>query len=89
MLWIATANLFTKPCKLALPKSSRTLSQNSNPSAPASPLSNPNNMTTEQALQNLYAAARQAPLKADDHELVRKCAEQLAEALKPKETKVE
>ena len=39
-------------------------------------------MTNEQALQNLYAAARQAPLKADDHDLVRKCAEQLNEALK-------
>jgi hypothetical protein len=46
-------------------------------------------MTTEQALQNLYAAARLAPLKADDHDLLRKCAEQIAEALKPKETKAE
>jgi hypothetical protein len=46
-------------------------------------------MTTEQALQNLYAAARQAPLKADDHDLIRKCAEQIAEALKPKEPKAE
>jgi hypothetical protein len=42
-------------------------------------------MTTEQALQNLYAAARQAPLKADDHDLIRKCAEQIAQALNPKE----
>ena len=58
-------------------------------SAPASPLLNPNNMTTEQALANLYAAARFAPLPADQHELIRKCVEQLAEALKPKETKVE
>ena len=46
-------------------------------------------MTNEQALQNLYAASRLAPLRADEHELLRKCAEQLAEALKPKETKVE
>jgi hypothetical protein len=46
-------------------------------------------MTNEQALQNLYAGSRQAPLKADDHDLLRKCAEQLAEALKPKEPKVE
>ena len=46
-------------------------------------------MTNEQALANLYAAARLAPLKADDHDLLRKCAEQLAEALKPKEPKVE
>jgi len=46
-------------------------------------------MTTEQALQNLYAASRLAPLKADDHDLLRKCAEQIAEALKPKETKAE
>jgi hypothetical protein len=46
-------------------------------------------MSTNEALANLYAAARQAPLKADDHDLLRKCAEQLAEALKPKEPKVE
>jgi len=46
-------------------------------------------MTTNEALQNLYAAARLAPLKADDHDLLRKCAEQLAEVLKPKEPKVE
>ncbi len=46
-------------------------------------------MTNEQALQNLYAASRLAPLRAEEHELLRKCAEQLAEALKPKETKVE
>lgn len=39
-------------------------------------------MTNEQALQNLYAAARLAPLRADEHELLRKCAEQLSEALK-------
>ena len=48
-----------------------------------------NNEQALQALQNLYAAARQAPLNADQHDLVRKCAEQIAEALKPKETKVE
>jgi hypothetical protein len=42
-------------------------------------------MTTEQALQNLYAAARLASLKAEEHDLIRKCAEQLAEALNPKE----
>lgn len=46
-------------------------------------------MTVEQALQNLYTASRLAPLRADEHELLRKCAEQLAEALKPKETKAE
>jgi len=46
-------------------------------------------MTTEQALQNLYAASRLAPLPADQHELLRKCAEAIAEALKPKEPKVE
>jgi hypothetical protein len=46
-------------------------------------------MTNEQALQNLYAAARQAQLKAEEHELIRKCAEQIAEALKPKEPKAE
>ena len=41
-------------------------------------------MTTEQALNNLYNAARLAPLNAEQHELIRKCAEQLIEALKPK-----
>jgi hypothetical protein len=46
-------------------------------------------MTNEQALQNLYAGSRLAPLPAEQHELLRKCAEQIAEALKPKETKVE
>lgn len=46
-------------------------------------------MTNEQALQNLFTAARLALLKADEHELLRKCAEQIAEALKPKEPKVE
>lgn len=45
-----------------------------------------NQKQNEQALQNLYAAARLAPLKADEHDLIRKCAEQIAEALKPKET---
>jgi hypothetical protein len=42
-------------------------------------------MNNDQALNNLYAAARLAPLNAEQHELVRKCAEQIAEALKPKE----
>jgi hypothetical protein len=46
-------------------------------------------MTTEQALQNLYAGSRLAPLPADQHDLLRKCAEAIAEALKPKEPKVE
>ena len=46
-------------------------------------------MTNEQALQNLFTASRLAPLRADEHEMLRKCAEQLAEALKPKEPKVE
>jgi hypothetical protein len=41
-------------------------------------------MTTEQSLNNVYNAARLAPLTAEQHELIRKCAEQLAEALKPK-----
>ena len=42
------------------------------------------NITTEQALNNLYAAARLAPLGADQHDIVRKSAEVIAEALKPK-----
>ena len=39
-------------------------------------------MTNEQALQNLFTAARLAPLRAEEHELLRKCAEQMSEALK-------
>ena len=39
-------------------------------------------MTNEQALNQLYAASRIAQLNADQHEMLRKCAEQLAEALK-------
>ena len=46
-------------------------------------------MTNEQALQNLFTASRLALLKAEEHELLRKCAEQISEALKPKEPKVE
>ena len=46
-------------------------------------------MTNEQALQNLFTASRLAALRAEEHELLRKCAEQIAEALKPKEPKVE
>lgn len=45
-------------------------------------------MDHTQALNALYNAARLAPLNAADHELVRKCAEQLLEALKPKDDKV-
>jgi hypothetical protein len=44
-------------------------------------------MTNEQALNNLYAAARLAPLPAEQHEIIRKSAEVLVEALKPKEDK--
>ena len=44
-----------------------------------------NNMTLDQALNNLYNAARMAPLNAEQHELVRRAAEQIAEALKPKD----
>jgi predicted metal-dependent hydrolase len=39
-------------------------------------------MTNEQALQQLYASSRIAQLNADQHEMLRKCAEQIAEALK-------
>ena len=39
-------------------------------------------MTNEQALQNLFTASRLAPLRAEEHELLRKCAEQFSEALK-------
>jgi len=40
------------------------------------------------ALQNLYAIARQAPLSADGHEQARKLATTILEAL-PKETETE
>ena len=42
-------------------------------------------MTLDQALNNLYNAARMAGLTAQQHELIKQCAEQLAEAIKPKE----
>ena len=42
-------------------------------------------MTTEQALNNLYAASRRAPLTAEEHEILRKSAELLLEAIKPKD----
>jgi len=38
-------------------------------------------MNNEQALNTLYAASRRAPLSADDHDAIRKAAEQLVEAL--------
>jgi hypothetical protein len=44
-------------------------------------------MTTEQALNNLYTAARLAPLTAEQHDIIRKSAEVLVEALKPKDEK--
>jgi hypothetical protein len=42
-------------------------------------------MNTEQALNNLYTAARSAMLTAEQHEIIRKSVEGLVEALKPKE----
>lgn len=42
-------------------------------------------MTLDQALNNLYNAARMAPLNAEQHDLIRKCAEQIAESLKAKD----
>jgi hypothetical protein len=44
-------------------------------------------MNTEQALNNLYNAARAALLPAEQHDIIRKSAEVLVEALKPKEEK--
>ena len=35
------------------------------------------NPTNEQALNNLYAASRLANIPADQHDILRKCAEQL------------
>ena len=44
-------------------------------------------MNTEQAINNIYTAARLAPLTAEQHEIIRKSVEVLVEALKPKEEK--
>jgi hypothetical protein len=41
-------------------------------------------MNTEHALNNLYAAARLAPLPAEQHDIIRKSAEVLVEALTAK-----
>jgi hypothetical protein len=41
-------------------------------------------MDHNQALNALYNAARLAPLNANEHDLVKRCAEQLMEALKIK-----
>jgi hypothetical protein len=43
------------------------------------------NMSTETALNNIYNAARLAPLTAEQHDIIRKSAEVLVEALKPKD----
>jgi len=40
------------------------------------------NLTNEQALNNLYAASRLANIPADQHDVLRKCAEQLLELIK-------
>lgn len=42
-------------------------------------------MDNIQALQIVFNAARLAPLNANDHDTIKKCAEQLYEALKPKD----
>lgn len=47
------------------------------------------NMTPEAALQNLYNASRLAPLTAEQHEFLLKCAKAVAEALEPKDTENE
>lgn len=44
-----------------------------------------NNMTLNEALNTLYSASRLAPLTADQHQLIKQCGEQIAEALKPKD----
>jgi hypothetical protein len=45
----------------------------------------PNTMTNLDKLQQLYAASRLAALNADQHDALRKWAQELAEELKPKE----
>lgn len=46
-------------------------------------------MNNGTALANLYNASRLSPLTAEQHELLRKCYEQLAAALTPTEAKKE
>jgi hypothetical protein len=41
-------------------------------------------MAPETALQNLYNATRLAKLTAEEHEFLVKCAQAIADALKPK-----
>jgi hypothetical protein len=41
-------------------------------------------MTSLEKLNQLYAAARLAPLTADQHDAIRKLASEIAEALQPK-----
>lgn len=40
-----------------------------------------------QALNNLYNASRRAGLTADEHDLLKKCAEQILAEIQPKEAK--
>ena len=40
-----------------------------------------------QALNNLYNASRRAGLTADEHDLLKKCAEQILAEIQPKEPK--
>jgi len=46
-------------------------------------------LTKEQSLNNLYAASRMAKLSADEHDLMRKCYEQIAAALAASDKKPE
>ena len=39
-------------------------------------------MNLDQALHNVYAAARMAPLTADQHEMITKCMQLLTQAIK-------
>lgn len=45
-------------------------------------------MPTIQALNNLYNASRRANLTADEHDILKKSAEELLAAIKPKEDNV-
>ena len=42
-----------------------------------------NKLTNQQAIEQLYAASRMAPLNAEQHEFLRKLAERINDALKP------
>lgn len=46
-------------------------------------------ITPQQALQNLYFASRKATLTADEHDIIKKCAQILNDIINPADKKEE